>query len=305
MDRLTAMRHFLAVVENGSFSSAARRLGVANATVTQSIKNLETSLGVRLLNRTTRKMTPTWEGATYADRTSSLLHELDQLEIEIAHSVTAPSGTLRVEMPPALAESVVIPRILEYSKLYPKVDVRLLLDPVASSLTENGIDVAIQLGELQPSSLIARKVYRARKVACASPSFLSVNGYPTHPRELEEMNCLAFASPRAVHPRKWSFERAGELHEFVPTGQLLINSSKLLVDLARHHGGVVFALDILVAEHLKSGELVQLLPDWSTPTRDLYVVFHDKHNLPEKVRSFAEFVTRIFADLDPAFPPAE
>lgn len=297
MDRLTAMRHFLAVVENGNFSSAARRLGVANATITQSIKNLEASLGVRLMNRTTRKMTLTGEGATYAERSRGVLEALDQLDTEVAQSATEPAGHLRVELPPAIGETFVVPRILEFAELNPNVNLTVLLNPVASSLTESGIDVAIQLGELESSSLIARKIYTARKVACASPAYLSQVGSPNHPSDLLEMKCLAFTTPKSARPRKWTFSKDGESFEFFPNGQLRINSSKILVDLARNGGGVVYALDILLAEHLKSGDLIQLFPDWDTAERDLYVVYHDRHNLSEKVRSFADFVAKVFDDL--------
>lgn len=297
MDRLTAMRHFLTVVENGNFSSAARRLGLANATVTQSVKNLESSLGVRLINRTTRHMTLTSEGSTYAERCRYLVAELDRLDAEVAESSKEVSGDLRVEIPASIGQTFIVPRIREFTQKYPDVDLTIFMDPDASTLTERGIDVAIQLGSLESSSLIAKRVYTTKKLVVASPVYRASEGLLQHPNELPGRECLLFYSPRSAKPPKWIFVKGDEQVEIAPQGKIRINSSKALIDIALEGAGVVFALDTLVVEHLKSGALVEMLPGWRSPERGLYIVYQNKENLPRKVRAFVRFIERVFEDI--------
>jgi DNA-binding transcriptional LysR family regulator len=242
-------------------------------------------------------MTLTWEGSTYAERCRDLLGDLDRLDIEIAQSASAPSGELRIEMPPGIAQAFILPRILEFSALYPNVDITIFLDSVASSLTERGIDVAIQLGDLESSSLIARKIYVTRKVACASPDYIAESGIPQHPNDLLDKKCLAFSSPKKSKPRKWNFQKDDESIEIIPPAHLLVNSSGALIELAKKGGGIVYVLDILVAKYIKTGELVRILPDWETQKREVYILFHDKRNAPEKVRLFIDFVIKIFDEI--------
>ncbi|PWK61298.1 LysR family transcriptional regulator [Aminobacter sp. AP02] len=294
MDRLVAMRHFLAVIDGANFSKAAKRLRVSKATVTQSVKNLEGHLGVRLLNRTTRQVRLTSEGEAYAERCHELLQELDRLDLEIAESAKAASGELRIELPSEIGHTHILPKIMEFAELHPDVRTSIILTADPSSLIDAGIDVALQLGDLVSSSLIARKIATTRQVACASPSFLSGYAKPLHPNDLLDMACLGFFSPKTSKPRKWSFRKGDETCEFLPNGPMQLNNGNALINVARRGAGVIYVPDILVRHHIASGELVQLLQDWETIERGLYIVCQNRRNLSAKVRAFVSFVETSF-----------
>lgn len=297
MDLLTSMRHFVAVVETGSFSQAAKRLGVANATVTQSIKNLEDHLGVRLINRTTRRMNLTWEGGIYEQRCRAMLADLEDIERTLAKAAAAPRGRLTVEMPAAIGQALIVPALVEFARAYPDVQTVVLLNPGSSSLVEDGIDVALQLSDLENSSLIARKVHTLRHVACASPGYIDAEGDPSHPDELQRLSCLGFYGPRTGKPLEWTFHRDGNTVSHVPAGPFHSNSSDALINVAIRDGGIVYMPDALVHRHLLSGRLVEVLSGWETLERSLFLVYPDRKNLPAKVQAFARFVEQIFENI--------
>src|SRR5436190_9528362 len=190
MDRLSAMRAFAAVVETGSFSRASQKLGLANASVTEAVKNLEQHLGALLLNRTTRSVRPTYEGAAYYARCQGVLSEIDEIEEMISESQAAPRGRLVVEVPAGLGHLFIVPALQQFSGENPDIKVVILLDPGPTRLIEGGIDIALQLGALKDSNLISRKLCNTRYVACASPDYIARHGAPTHPNELLDKNCM-------------------------------------------------------------------------------------------------------------------
>jgi LysR family transcriptional regulator, regulator for bpeEF and oprC len=300
MDRLAAMRNFVAVVETGGFSRAAKKLAVANATITESIKNLEKHLGVRLLDRTTRHTGPTWEGRIYYDRCRALIAEVDELEITLGESSSTPRGQLRVEVPAALGHAYIVPALPRFAAQYPEIHTTVLLNPDPAGLVESGIDLAVQLGELKDSRLVARRVYQARHIACAAPRLLARHGPPRHPRDLRSMNCLGFYAAHSGRILEWQFRKRRQVWKFTPDGNLLFNSSEALIDVATRGGGVIYMLDILIQPAVAAGKLKPLFTDWETLNRPVFVVHPHKRHVPAKVRVFADFIESLFRESAPA-----
>lgn len=297
MDLLNAMRNFTAVVDAGSFSQAAAQRRLSNATISQSIKNLEDHLGVRLLNRNTRCVTLTDEGMLYEHRCRAALAEIEEIQQQLLGGRERVSGRLRVEMPYALGKSFVLPRLGEFIDAFPEVELTVLLNPVSGRVVEEGIDVAIQLGAIPSSALIARRIHTTRHLACATPGYLRNHCAPSQPGELEAHRCIGFWSQHTHRMLEWTFERDKTRIVHKPAGPLHFNSSEAVIEAAYRDLGIIYLPDLLVHDDLRTGRLTALLDGWTTLERPVYVVFPEKRHLPAKVRAFADFVAGIFADL--------
>ena len=297
MDLLNAMRNFTAVVDAKSFSQAAMRLRLSKATISQSVKNLEDHLGVRLLNRNSRQVTLTDEGLRYDERCRTALAEIDEIQTSLLESRQQACGRLCVEMPYALGKAYILPRLSEFTQAHPKVELTVLLNPVSGRMIEDGIDAAIQLGSLPSSSLISRRVHSTAHVACAAPSYLARCGEPSHPRELRDHVCIGFWSPSTHRVFDWEFQRGEERVAHTPRGPLRFNSSEAAIDFAQQGAGVVYMPDLLVRGHVAAGRLQPLLPAWRTLERGIFLVYPEKRHLPAKVRAFAGFLDTVFAGI--------
>lgn len=297
LDRLNAMRIFVTVVESGSFSRAAKKLALGNPTVSESIKNLEEALGVRLLDRTTRRMNTTGEGALYYERCRAVLADIDEVELTLSETRAKPRGRLRVAVPAALGHAYIVPALAEFAACYPDLRTTVLLDPGPTGPVESGVDVAIQLGKLKDSRLVARKIYQTKHVACAAPALLARHGDPRHPKDLLAMNCLGFYAPNTGRLLEWQFRKGSETWNHIPAGSLLFNSSEALIDLAVRGTGVIYMLDVLIRPAVSAGTLKPILSDWTTLARPLYLVHSHKQHVPAKVRVFSDFIERLFGRL--------
>jgi LysR family transcriptional regulator for bpeEF and oprC len=298
MDLLNAMRNFTAVVDAGGFSQAAIRLRISKATISQSVKNLEDHLEVRLFNRNTRHVKLTEEGMEYNERCRSMLTEIDEIQRNLLKKKSEVEGKLCVEIPYALGKSYILPHLREFAETYPNLEMTVLLNPSSGCLIENGIDVAVQLGSLPSSSLIARRVYNMDQVACASPGYLKQFGYPKTPSDLQKHRCIGFWSSTHHRLSDWLFEKDKEIVTHIPKGSLHFNSSEAALDAAIADGGIVYMPDLLVRDDLREGRLVRLLTDWSTRERPIYLVYPDRRYMPMKVRAFARFIEALFTRLD-------
>ncbi len=291
------MRIFVAVVENSSFSRAAKKLTLGNPAVSESIKNLEKILGVRLLDRTTRRMNPTAEGTLYYERCRTVLADIDEIELALSETRAIPRGRLRVAVPAALGHAYIVPALAEFAARYPDLRTTVLLDAGPTSPLESGVDVAMQLGQLKDSRVIARRIYQAKHVACAAPALLARQGEPRHPKDLHAMNCLGFYAPNTGRLLEWHFRKGTETWDHVPAGNLLLNSSEALIDLAVRGTGVIYMLDVLIRPAVSAGALKPILTDWTTLARPLFLVHSHKQHVPAKVRVFEDFMERLFARL--------
>lgn len=297
MDRLWAMQVFVRVVEAGSLSRAATQLDLANASVTTCIRNLEAHLGVTLLQRNTRHVTPTDEGLSYYDRCRDIL-----ALVETADASAAPAaggrlaGTLRVELPIAVGHLIIGPALTDFARAHPGLQVRVNLTNSVDNLIRHGVDVAIRMDEIEDEDLVARRIYEARHVLCASPGFLRAAGTPGHPKEIEPGRCFGFAATLSSRPRPWVFSRGGETLKIAPAGNLCFNSSDALLRSAARGAGFVYVLDVLAQSYLARGELAAVLPDWETAAQTFYAVYPRSRFIPPRVRLFADFLTRLLQD---------
>jgi LysR family transcriptional regulator for bpeEF and oprC len=295
MDRIQSMDVFRWVVDLGSFSRAADRLDLSRAAVTAHVAALENRLGVRLLNRTTRKLALTDDGAAYLDHVRRVLADVEETEATLAAGRTRPRGVLRVDLPVAIGRQFVVPALPRFAAQYPELKVVAILEDRRTDLIEAGIDAALRVGPLEDSTLVARRVYEANFVVYASPDYLSLHGTPESPADLERHNCLGLYSVSRGQVLEWVFEKNGERVSWTPGGSLSISNAEALLDAAVAGAGIVMLLDMSASRWVASGALRPLLQDWQR--RDRYpisVVYPQNRHLSAKVRTFSDFVAGLF-----------
>jgi LysR family transcriptional regulator for bpeEF and oprC len=283
------------VADLGSFSRAADRLDLSRAAVTSHIAGLENRLGVRLLNRTTRKLALTDDGAAYLEHVRRVLADVEEIESVLTAGRSLPRGVLRVDLPVAIGRQFVVPALPRFAAQYPELKVVAILEDRRADLIEAGIDVALRIGPLEDSSLVARRVYEADFVACASPDYLGVHGTPQTPADLARHNCLGLYAVSRGQVLDWVFEKDGERVTFTPGGTLSISNAEALLDAAVAGAGIVMMFDMTASRWLASGALRPLLQDWQR--RDRYpisVVYPQNRHLSAKVRVFSDFVAGLF-----------
>jgi DNA-binding transcriptional LysR family regulator len=293
LDRLTGMAVFAKVVDAGSFAAAARHFGMSPAMVTAHVQTLEERLGVRLLNRTTRRVSATEVGQNFYERCLRILSDLEEAEGAAGELQSVPRGLLRVTAPVSFGTRKLTPAIADYLVSYPDVSIDLSLDDPYLDLLEKRFDLAIRLGHLADSSLIARKLCTLATILCASPGYLEKNGVPRTPRDLSGHNCLVYtyATPQSV----WSFVDQNGKEDIVRiSGRFLADSGDALLALVLRDGGVVLGPDYLVDDDLKAGRLIRLLPEYATPETAVHAVYPHSRHLSAKTRTFIDFLASRF-----------
>ncbi len=293
MDRLLGMEVFVKVVDSGSFARASERLQMAKATVTTLIQNLENHLGTRLLNRTTRRLSLTDDGAAYYERAVRILADVEETEASLAQSRAKPRGKLRVEMPVSLGQYYVIPALARFAAQFPELTVQAILNDQVTDLVEEGIDAVIRVGTLTDSTLVAKKVYEARAMVVASPEFIARLGEPKTPEELKDFNCLGLIQAGTGRLRPWTLQKGGETYIHEPSGNFSTNNIDALIEAAVGGSGIIYMLDYLLNRSLSAGLLQPLLPQWSI-IRPISVAYPQNRHLSAKVRVFVDFVSGLF-----------
>lgn len=296
MDQLSAMRAFLRVVETGSFTRASAALGMPKATVSNMIQNLETHLQTKLLNRTTRRVMVTTDGALYYERANQIVTDIDELDGSLSLSRTSPSGRLRVEMSGAFADLLVIPELSRFHEKYPEIHVDLGVgDRTVDYLAEN-VDCALRGGSPGNASLIARRVGEMDVVTCAAPSYLTAFGTPQHPSELErEHHCVNYFLAQTNRTMPFEFERGDERVEITGRYILSVNDARSYLAAALSGLGIAPLPCFMAGEAIASGQLVPVLQDWKVEPIPLYIVYPPNRHLSNKVRVFVDWVVRILA----------
>ncbi|PAU89318.1 transcriptional regulator [Pseudomonas sp. WN033] len=290
MDKLWAMQVFTRVVECGSFSRAAESLDIANATVTASVRNLETYLGVTLLSRNTRTLRLTDPGERFFRHCVELLRQVEEAEAEVMEQTGNIQGQLRIESPAAFGKDVIAPLLADFCRQHPDLQVALRLTDHPEGLIESGTDVAIRIDSVNDADLVARPLYQAHYVACATPSFLELAGTPQHPRELRAARCLGLFRKASFSPAVWSFSLDGEHHELLPEGPLHFNSTDALINAALADQGYIYVLDVFVNRLISEGKLVELLPQWSTYGRTFFSVTAKSRFVAPRTRAFIDYM---------------
>jgi LysR family transcriptional regulator for bpeEF and oprC len=290
IDKLWAMQVFTRVVECSSFNRAAESLDIANATVTSSVRNLETHLGVSLLSRNTRTLRLTDAGERYFRHCVELLRQVDEAESEIMERTGNIQGQLRIESPAAFGKDVVAPLLTKFGELHPDLSVALRLTDHPEGLIESGTDMAIHIDSVNDADLVARPLYQAHYVACATPALVAKSGMPQHPSELDASHCLGLFRKSSYTPAIWSFKRGEEALELLPTGKLNFNSTDALIDAALADQGFIYVLDVFVNKLISTGQLVDLFPSWQTHSRTFFTVTPKARFVAPRTRTFIEFM---------------
>ncbi len=291
MSNLIEMEAFLVVVEESSFTAAARRLGVTKSYASKLVVRLEDRLGVRLLQRTTRQLTLTEAGRAYYERCSGAMRALQEAEAEATELQNSPQGRLRINLPTAFATDYLAAPLAEFKARYPELTIEAILTDRKVDILAEGFDVAVRIGELEDSALIARRLARVDRFICASPGYLQRRGTPCQPEELASHDCLLYAH-HAV-PTIWRCKGPGRTAAIEVSGKLVSNHAAILVAAACQGLGLLFCPIFLTATALREGRLQRVLPDWQSPL-SLSAVFPNARHIPAKVRIFVDFLVAHF-----------
>lgn len=300
MDRLQAMQVFTRVVEAHSFSKAADSLAMPASSVTRAIKKLETYLGARLLQRTTRHISLTPDGSLYYDHCRRLLAEIEAVESSFPGSAGQPRGKLRIDMTSSFARLFVLPAIKEFQAQYPGVELTLTLGDRTVDLVREGVDCVIRSGVPQDSSiLVARRIAGFEWITCASPSYIEEYGEPKSLADLQNHHAVGFLSNRSSRNTHWSFVIDGEEHTARVQERMTVNDTDAYVTSGLEGLGLIRAASYMVIPHLRSGQLRQVLPDLKAPTVPLSVMYPWNRHLSPTVRAFTEWITRLIHLVEP------
>ncbi len=295
MDKLFAMRVFAAVVADGGFSAAARRLNLAKSAVSTTIKSLEAELGVALLNRTTRTLSLTEAGRRYKERTDQILADVAEADLEAASLTQVPRGILRVSAGVSFGISELAPVVTRYMATYPDVSIELNLADRYVDLVEEGFDVAIRIGDLSDSSLIAKRLTTSRRMVCAAPSYLEQYGTPKHPTDLKHHKCLYYNL--LARGGAWPFQENGQDFTVPIRGTLSANNGDVLRQAAIGGVGVIFAPSFIFADALRSGALVHILADYEPTPTTISAIYPPNRHVSAKLRAFIDMMTDYCGEL--------
>lgn len=293
MDKLTAMRAFVRVADTGSFSAAARLLGRSKAAVSKQLALLEGALGVQLLVRTTRQVRLNDAGRGYYERCVQLLAELDDIESNVQQSQASPRGVLKVAGPQTFAELHLSAAIREFLLRYPELKVELVLTDRVVDLVDHGFDVAIRVGELADSSLLARRLASTSVVACAAQVYLAKHGVPRTPEQLTEHELIIDSNFR--HPASWRFRRGTRSINVRVSGRLQVNSAVMVRHFLVSGAGIGLCPEFVIREDLEAGILVPLLTQFSGYDLGVYAVYPHTRHVPSRVRVFVDFLADYLA----------
>lgn len=294
MDKFEDLQAFVAVVEAGSFTAAADRLNTAKSAVSRRISALEERLSVQLLRRTTRVLKLTETGSSFYEHSARILADLTEAEAAVQQEHGELRGTLRVALPLSFGVRHMCKPIAAFSKLHPKVAFDLNLNDRRIDLIEEGVDVALRIGRLQDSSHIARRLFDARAVVCASPHYLSVHGEPRKPEELRNHQCLVYSN--LTDPNKWAFKDKHDNSRTIDVMPAMSASSgDFLANAAAHGMGLIILPTFIASESIRRGTLVPILTDYDWPISPAYAIYPPTRHLSYRVRAFIDFLAERFA----------
>jgi DNA-binding transcriptional LysR family regulator len=295
MDRLDAMRAFVTVVAEGSFTRAAERLALSPQLVSKYVSQLEQHLGVRLLNRTTRRLHLTEAGAAYRQRAQQVLVEIEDMESQLGELQSQARGRLRISAPVSFAIRHLAPLISDFQQAHPAVDIDLQLNDRKVDIVEEGFDIALRIGRLKSSSLVARRIAPVRLVLCASPGYLATHGTPQRPQDLAGHRFLRYSyMEESREPLlKWLSRSGGGGREI---SELSSNNGDVLVEAAIGGAGIALQPTFLSGSAIQQGRLKIVLAEHEPEPLGLYAVYAHRQLLASKVRHFVDFLAGYFGD---------
>ncbi len=295
MDKITALQSFVRVVDSGSFSQAARELGVGQPAVSKQIAALEQRLGVRLLNRTSRGLRPTPSGTDLYESAVRFLSDLDDLESRITHGHGRPTGPVRIAAPSTLTSMMLVPKLPELYAEFPGLTVEFAVSERYADLVQDGLDMALRVGHLDDSSLVARRIGKVKIVTVASPGYLAVHGIPERPSDLGKHRLIA-SRYRGVSGR-WHFRDGDDQVEFPVSGFFSSNDPADIHSAALAGLGIAQSARGLFDPQLRSGQLVEILKDFAPTALPLSLIYAHVRT-PHRVRVVSDFIIKTIDGID-------
>ena len=298
MDELLTNKAFLQVIKSGSFSAAADKLNLSVATVARQMNSLEDRLGIKLLNRSTRALSLTEAGLLYSERIRDLVHQLDTIKREVSTFQKDVKGLLRVHLRNSVGTQKIVPALQRFLTAHPHLKVEVTLTDERADLVAQGIDVAVWLGKLEDSNLIARKLSPGKRIICCSPAYAKERGLPTAPEELSKHNCIVYLAK--TYDSTWRLSVGDKKHHVNVTGNLESESSAVLLISALKGVGLAMLQEAMVHDAIASGELIDVFPGYDVSSTDadvaLYAVYSGRTKTSPNTRAFVDFVVSLFRE---------
>lgn len=288
MDLLASMKMYVAVIEGGSFAAAADRLDVSRAMVSKQVQKLEEHLGTRLMNRTTRRLSMTETGRAFYERSAQIVADVEEAEQFAGQMTRSPQGTLRVAIPLSYGQHRLATILGAYTQAYPLVQLDIALSDRKVDLVEEGFDVAIRIGALPQSDLIAKKIGSAYSVVCAAPGYLARFGTPRTPADLAGHACMGYSL--SAGGADWRLESATGPVVVPVAGPIKADNGDIIRLAAIAGAGIAFQPGFIVDADIAAGRLVRLLPAWQSAEMGIHAVYSSRKHLSAKVRTFVDFV---------------
>ncbi|SAL30492.1 LysR family transcriptional regulator [Caballeronia sordidicola] len=299
MDQLLALRVFVRIADAGNFSKAADSLNIPRPTVTKLVRDLEAHLGVKLLQRTTRRVTVTAEGVAYYERAVRVIDEVHDMDALAAHTRVEPRGRLRIDIGSSLANLILIPALADFRARYPDIQLYLGVSDRPIDLIEAGVDCVIRAGTLPDSSLVGRRIAEFDYVTCASPAYLAAHGRPTHPQQLEHGHSLiSYFSSLTGKSRPLLFHRDDEAFEISRGTTVAVNESTSRLTALIAGLGISQTYGFMARPYIERGVLVPLLQEWNRPRHELHLLYPSNRHLQTKLKVFGDWAADIFASFD-------
>ena len=287
------MAFFSLLARRGSFSTTARELGVTTPAISKRLVQMETRLGVQLLNRTTRRISPTPEGEIYLSHARRILAEIADMEQLLSSAAQAPKGLLRVNATPGFGRSHIAPLISGFVKLHPDIQVQHQLSVDPPSVSDDSYDVCVRLGEPPDARVIARKLAPNRRLLCAAPAYLAKHGLPRVPHDLTQHNCIGIRQGDEAYGI-WRLASGKRTETVKVRGSLSTSDGEIAVNWALAGHGIVMRAEWDIARYLRSGRLRQVLENYQTPPADIHAVYPQRHQVSARVRAFVDYLAGHF-----------
>ncbi len=303
MDRIHAMQIFTRIVELGSFTRAADSMLLPRATVTHTIKQLESYLGTRLLQRTTRQVSTTLDGEAYYHRCVRLLADLEETESAFSHSTANPKGKLRVSLQGSLGRTIVIPALPAFHQRYPQIELEIGMGDRLVDLVREGVDCVLRGGELRDSTMVGRRVASMLQITCASAAYLEKYGEPRTLDELHHHQAVNYISSQTGRPMDFEFEVEGTTHRLAMGGVVSVNDADAYMASCEAGFGLIQMPRHGLARQLAEGTLKEVLPAWRPAPMPLSVLYPHHRQLSPRVRVFVEWLSGLMAAMPDTVPP--
>ena len=294
MDRLHGILVFLRVVEYGSLSGAARALGVSTSAVSTTLTRLERQLAVRLLSRTTRRISVTPEGSEFYARCKQITNDLAEAELAVGQAGRSPSGHLRVRIPRTLGRMWIVPNMRRFTDAYPSIALEVVCKDILPHTIDDDVDVQVQTGELRDARLAVKRLAATEYVTCASPEYLRLHGTPRKVDELLDHTCIGYRRPRTGRLREWRFREGASVRHVPVGGPPIFNNIELLIAAAECATGIIQVPECYAKPSIGSGALVEMLREYRAGGYNVSAVYLPQQRLAPKIRVFMDFLSALF-----------